>query len=207
MSWKCHDTEVIILKTIFIYPGWWWVQIIALKEGTVIWVQVACIWPSAVTLRPAGLISSQVQLCRIWIIPCKAIAHSRPLQPQRMVKGVCTTAQMYRACSFAMPGCCPRGRNTGKAEQGEQCCSASDKCICSVQTHLDWALESLLFSLPCKGHGCPWAGWGTWPGTAIGSIAGEQPRDVTREGALGHVTATQWSQTHLQWTNHHHHHF
>lgn len=102
MSWKCHDTEVIVLKTTLIYPGWWWVQLIALKEGTVIWVQVACIWPSAVTLRPAGLISSQVQLCRIWIIPCKAIAHSSPLQPQRMVKGGvyhCTNVQSLLLCN------------------------------------------------------------------------------------------------------------
>lgn len=37
-----------------------------------------------VSLGPAGLISSLLQPCKIWISPCKASGHSSPLQSQRI---------------------------------------------------------------------------------------------------------------------------
>lgn len=89
MSWKCHDTEVIISKT---SPHLSRVMVGSdnctnSRNGDMATSCKGSVWPCTATLGPAGLVSSQLQLCKVWIIPCKATGHSSPLQPQRMVKG------------------------------------------------------------------------------------------------------------------------
>lgn len=58
-----------------------------------------------VSLGPAGLISFQLQPCKIWISSCKATSHSRPLQSQRTVKVNMhhhTNVQSLFPCSVAL---------------------------------------------------------------------------------------------------------
>lgn len=60
-----------------------------------------------VSLGPAGLISFQLQPCKIWISSCKATSHSSPLQSQRTVKVNMhhhTNVQSLFPCSVALLG-------------------------------------------------------------------------------------------------------
>lgn len=150
------------------------------------WVQVAkaSIW---LCTESVWVLQDSLALCcspaRFGLVLVKPLVTPVPCSPKECWREVCTTVQMYRACSLLLS----RGK-AGKAVQKDHCCSAFDLPL--YKPSLDRALEIFLYSLthagacsrPCKENGCPWAGWGTWQGSVIGSTIREQPRDVTMEG-------------------------
>lgn len=119
MSWKCHDTEVIILKT-NPHLSRVMVGLDNCTNGTGD-RDTSCKDPSGSAQNQAGSCRThQLSAAALQDLDYSLQSHWSLQPPAEWWRGVCTTVQMYRAWSLAMPCCFPRGRNTGKVMQKDQ---------------------------------------------------------------------------------------
>ena len=136
-----------------------------------------------VSLGSAGLISFQLQLCKVWISSCKATGHSSPLQSQRTVKVNMhhrTNVQSLFPCSVALLTFQEKTVGVQSRELTFRRTTAAQHLpglslqqfhtetleLALYRRSLDQALEIILCfityagasSRPCEEHSCTWAG-------------------------------------------------